>query len=207
MLDTLPIPVSDEEEDETNNVGPSSSVAATSIRVSDEEEDENNNVGPSSSVTATSIRVTSGGKYYVHMQTEREEVSVSPDYGKGPADVDQVGAGGTPWSSQVVRNPKRDLVIAHGKGKGGAKRHRKVVKPVIEGMSNNEIKRLARRAGVQSICGKVYEEVRMMIQNFLDDVLFKTLVHVEHKEAKTVTPHDVVHGFKSLGGSAYGFGI
>ena len=171
MLDTLPIPLSDEEEDETNNVGPSSSVAATSIRVSDEEEDENNNVGPSSSVTATSIRVTSGGKYYVHMQTERGEVSVSPDNGKGPADVDQVGAGGTPWSSQVVRNPKRDLVIGHGKGR------------------------------------KVYEEVRMMIQNFLDDVLFKTLVHVEHKETKTVTPHDVVHGFKSLGGSAYGFGI
>jgi histone H4 len=134
------------------------------------------------------------------MQAHRAEASGSPENGKAPADVDEAGAGGAGGSSKTVAKS------GHGKGKGGAKRHRKMVKPAIEGMSNNEIRRLARRAGVKRIGGGVYESVRKMTQNFLDDVLFKTLIHVEHRQAKTVTPHDVVAGFKCMGGTVYGFG-
>ena len=141
---------------------------------------------------------------YAHMQ----EDLVSPHNDKAPADEVNAGAGGAISSSQVVPQfKKKDLVRGHGMGKVGAKRHRKKFKPTIEGMSNNEIRRLACRAGVKVIDGGVYEEVRMMTQNFLDDVLFKTLVHVEHRTAKTVTPVDVVLGFKNRGGSVYGFGI
>ena len=86
-----------------------------------------------------------------------------------------------------------------------SKRHAKVLKPVIQGISKNEIKRIARRAGVSRIGGGVYEEVRLQTQNFLDEFLFKTLVHVDHRQAMTVTPADVVRGFKSTGGTAYGY--
>jgi histone H4 len=125
----------------------------------------------------------------------------SSDKGKGKANEDQAGAGGA-----VQKTKKKDVVTGHGMGKGGAKRHRKARKPAIEGMSKNEIKRLARRAGVSRIGGKVYEEVRNQAQNFLDELLFKTLLHVDHRGAKTVTAPDLVHGLKSMGGSVYGFG-
>ena len=130
----------------------------------------------------------------------------SSDKGKGKANEGQARAGGAGGSADVVQKTKKDVVTGHGMGKGGSKRHRKARKPAIEGMSKNEIKRLARRAGVARIGGKVYEEVRNQAQNFLDELLFKTLLHVDHRGAKTVTAPDLVHGLKSMGGSVYGFG-
>ena len=192
-----------------NNGGAPASIAAPTLRatspiLASDEDDEANDVGASSSVAPTSSRPTSGGKFYARMQAERVQASSSPENGKAPADEDEAGAGAS--STTVPKPKKKDLVTGHGKGKGGAKRHRKIVRPAIEGMSNNEIRRLARRAGVKRIGGGVYEEVRKMTQNFLDDVLFKTLIHVEHQKKKTVAPHDVVAGFKCMGGTVYGFG-
>ena len=47
-----------------------------------------------------------------------------------------------------------------GLGKGGAKRHRKVLRDNIQGITKPAIRRLARRGGVKRISGLVYEEVR-----------------------------------------------
>ena len=192
-----------------NNGGAPASIAAPTLRapspiLASDEDEEANNAGASSSAASTSSRPTSGGKFYARMQAERVQASSSPENGKAPADEDEAGAGAS--STTVPKPKKKDVVTGHGKGKGGAKRHRKIVRPAIEGMSNNEIRRLARRAGVKRIGGGVYEEVRKMTQNFLDDVLFKTLIHVEHQKKKTVAPHDVVAGFKCMGGTVYGFG-
>ena len=49
-----------------------------------------------------------------------------------------------------------------GLGKGGAKRHRKVLRDNIQGITKPAIRRLARRGGVKRISGLVYEEVRNM---------------------------------------------
>ena len=46
-----------------------------------------------------------------------------------------------------------------GLGKGGAKRHRKVLRDNIQGITKPAIRRLARRGGVKRISGLVYEEV------------------------------------------------
>ena len=46
-----------------------------------------------------------------------------------------------------------------GLGKGGAKRHRKVLRANIQGITKPAIRRLARRGGVKRISGLVYEEV------------------------------------------------
>ena len=51
-----------------------------------------------------------------------------------------------------------------GLGKGGAKRHRKVLRDNIQGITKPAIRRLARRGGVKRISGLVYEEVRNILR-------------------------------------------
>eukprot|EP00889_Picochlorum_renovo_P000646 jgi/Picre1/27676/NNA_000640.t1 len=71
-----------------------------------------------------------------------------------------------------------------GLGKGGAKRHRKVLRDNIQGITKPAIRRLARRGGVKRISGLIYEETR----------------------EKTVTAFDVVYALKRQGRTLYGFG-
>uniref|UniRef100_A0A8C0JMB2 Histone H4 n=1 Tax=Canis lupus dingo TaxID=286419 RepID=A0A8C0JMB2_CANLU len=54
-----------------------------------------------------------------------------------------------------------------GLGKGGAKRHRKVLRDNIQGITKPAIRRLARRGGVKRISGLIYEETRGVLQVFL----------------------------------------
>ena len=45
-----------------------------------------------------------------------------------------------------------------GLGKGGAKRHRKVLRDNIQGITKPAIRRLARRGGVKRISAPIYED-------------------------------------------------
>ena len=47
-----------------------------------------------------------------------------------------------------------------GLGKGGAKRHRIILRDNIQGITKSSIRKLARRGGVKRVNGLVYEEVR-----------------------------------------------
>lgn len=49
-------------------------------------------------------------------------------------------------------------------GKGGAKRHRKVLRDNIQGITKPAIRRLARRGGVKRISGLIYEETRGVLK-------------------------------------------
>jgi histone H4 len=69
-----------------------------------------------------------------------------------------------------------------GLGKGGAKRHRKVLRDNIQGITKPAIRRLARRGGVKRISGLIYVETR------------------------GVTAMDVVYALKRQGRTLYGFG-
>ena len=59
-----------------------------------------------------------------------------------------------------------------GLGKGGAKRHRKVLRDNIQGITKPAIRRLARRGGVKRISGLIYEETRGVLKVFLENVIF-----------------------------------
>nr|XP_045722044.1 uncharacterized protein LOC123837169 [Mirounga angustirostris] len=63
-----------------------------------------------------------------------------------------------------------------GLGKGGAKRHRKVLRDNIQGITKPAIRRLARRGGVKRISGLIYEETRGVLKVFLENIAqdFKT---------------------------------
>jgi len=102
-----------------------------------------------------------------------------------------------------------------GLGKGGAKRHRKVLRDNIQGITKPAIRRLARRGGVKRIFGLIYEETRgvlkvrpafllkFLVQVFLENVIRDAVTYCEHAKRKTVTAMDVVY---ALGRTLYGFG-
>ncbi|RYO75668.1 hypothetical protein DL766_003809 [Monosporascus sp. MC13-8B] len=57
-------------------------------------------------------------------------------------------------------------------GKHGAKRHRKILRDNINGITKPAIRRLARRGGVKRISGNIYEEIRSVLKARLELVLF-----------------------------------
>ena len=92
-----------------------------------------------------------------------------------------------------------------GLGKGGAKRHRKVMRENIQGITKPAIRRLARRGGVKRISGDIYEEIRGVLRHFLENVIRDSVTYTEHARRKTVTAMDVVYALKRQGRTLYGF--
>lgn len=93
-----------------------------------------------------------------------------------------------------------------GLGKSGAKRHRKILRDNIQGITKPSIRRLCRRGGVKRISGLIYEEVRGVIKVFLEQVIRDAVTYTEHAKRKTVTELDIVYALKRQGKILYGFG-
>uniref|UniRef100_A0A8C7IMZ2 Histone H4 n=1 Tax=Oncorhynchus kisutch TaxID=8019 RepID=A0A8C7IMZ2_ONCKI len=89
-----------------------------------------------------------------------------------------------------------------GLGKGGAKRHRKVLRDNIQGITKPAIRRLARRGGVK----RISHETRGVLKVFLENVIRDAVTYTEHAKRKTVTAMDVVYALKRQGRTLYGFG-
>ncbi|KAG0692637.1 Histone H4 [Chionoecetes opilio] len=119
------------------------------------------------------------------------------------------------WGSGDARFSTRsasDTMTGRGKGgkglgKGGAKRHRKVLRDNIQGITKPAIRRLARRGGVKRISGLIYEETRGVLKVFLENVIRDAVTYTEHAKRKTVTAMDVVYALKRQGRTLYGFGV
>ncbi|XP_073080419.1 histone H4 [Manis javanica] len=92
-----------------------------------------------------------------------------------------------------------------GLGKGGAKRHRKVLRDNIQDITKPANRRPARRGGVKRISGLI-EETRRVLKVFLENVIRDTVTYTEHAKRKTVTAVDVVYALKRQGRTLYGFG-
>ena len=86
-----------------------------------------------------------------------------------------------------------------GLGKGGAKRHRKILRDNIQGITKPAIRRLARRGGVKRISAMIYEETRGVLKTFLEGVIRDAVTYTEHAKRKTVTSLDVVYALKRQG--------
>lgn len=93
-----------------------------------------------------------------------------------------------------------------GLGKGGAKRHRKVLRDNIQGITKPAIKRLARRGGVKRISGMIYEETRGVLKDFLEKVIHDAVEYTTYRKKTTVTAMDIVYALKRQGKTLYGFG-
>ena len=88
----------------------------------------------------------------------------------------------------------------------GAKRHRKVLRDNIQGITKPAIRLLARRSGVKRISGLIYEGTRSVLKVFLENVVRDAVTYTEHARRKTVTAMDVAYALKRQGRTLYGFG-
>ncbi|KAJ7797437.1 hypothetical protein B0H13DRAFT_2168608 [Mycena leptocephala] len=89
-----------------------------------------------------------------------------------------------------------------GLGKGGAKRHRKILRDNIQARHPSS----RPRGGVKRISGLIYEETRGVLKIFLENVIRDSVTYTEHAKRKTVTALDVVYALKRSGRTLYGFG-
>ncbi len=77
-----------------------------------------------------------------------------------------------------------------GLGKGGAKRHRKILRDNIQGITKPAIRRLARRGGVKRISAMIYEETRGVLKTFLEGVIRDAVTYTEHAKVSFLAiPH------------------
>ncbi|KAG8168022.1 hypothetical protein KVR01_003711 [Diaporthe batatas] len=90
-------------------------------------------------------------------------------------------------------------------GAKGGKRHRKITKDSIKGITRPDIRRLARRGGVKRISAQIYDDVREALKARLEIILRDCVTYVEYRKAKTVTVYDVIHSLKRIGRPIYGF--
>jgi len=74
----------------------------------------------------------------------------------------------------------------HGLGVGGARRHRRVLRDNIQGITKDAILRIAFKAGVKSLTGLMYEELRSVIKVWLEGVIAKASAYQLYYRKKTV---------------------
>lgn len=84
-----------------------------------------------------------------------------------------------------------------------ALRHRSILRNNIQGISKNDIKRLARRGGVKRINGLIYDEIRCSLRGFLTNVIKDSVTYAEHSRRKTVTTMDIIYALKRSGNTLY----
>ena len=73
-----------------------------------------------------------------------------------------------------------------GLGADGARRHRRVTRENIQGITKDAILRIAYKAGVKSLSGLMYEELRSVIKVWLDGVIAKASSYQSYYRKKTV---------------------
>ena len=95
---------------------------------------------------------------------------------------------------------------AYGKGVNKRPGRGRATRPNIEGITKPAIRRLARRGGVKRISSLVYDETRLVLRSFLENVVRDSVTYTEHAKRKTVTALDVVYALKRQGRTLYGFG-
>merc|ERR1712138_24667 len=60
------------------------------------------------------------------------------------------------------------------------KRHKRMLRDNIQGITKPAIRRLARRGGVKRISGLIYEETRSVLKHFLENVVRDAVTYCEH---------------------------
>ncbi|KAI1142431.1 histone-fold-containing protein [Hypoxylon sp. FL0543] len=90
-------------------------------------------------------------------------------------------------------------------GKGGIKRHRKILRDNVLGITKPDIRRLARRGGVKRISAQIYPEARGALRARLEEILRLCVLYAESRQRQTVTIGDVLHALRRIGRPIYGF--
>ena len=94
-----------------------------------------------------------------------------------------------------------------GKGleNGGAKRHQKVLRDNIQGITKPFICYLERLGGVTHIYSLIYEETHGVLKVFFENVIRDSVAYTDHVCHNNVTAMDVVYALKRQGKTLYDF--
>ncbi|XP_041035005.1 histone H4-like [Carcharodon carcharias] len=95
---------------------------------------------------------------------------------------------------------------AKGLGKGGAKRHRRVLQDNIQGITKPAIHHLAHCGDNKRTSGPIHEETHEVLKAFLENIIQDSVIYMEHAKRKAVIAMDVVYTLKHQGRTLYGFG-
>ena len=63
---------------------------------------------------------------------------------------------------------------------------RKILRDSIQGITNNELRRLAYTAGINRLSQSSYEEIRGYIKSKLEKILYKTVLYLEYERKRTI---------------------
>ncbi|CZT25680.1 related to Histone H4.2 [Ramularia collo-cygni] len=135
-------------------------------------------------------------------QIIRSDVPHQSSSSSTPAPTPRVGGGLGKGKSNPIPRP------SGGKGLGHKtlRRHRKIIRDNILGVTKGDIRRLARRGGVKRISGGIYGDIRTVLRQRLEVLLKDITAVVEVSGRKTVCCSDVVFVLNRLGTPIYGFG-
>ncbi|XP_014562658.1 hypothetical protein COCVIDRAFT_83427 [Bipolaris victoriae FI3] len=92
-----------------------------------------------------------------------------------------------------------------GRPKGPMKRHMKIQRDSIHGITKGDIRRLARRGGVKRISAIVYSDIRQALRERLARILKDICAIIDSSGRQTVVVTDVVFALQRLGNPIYGF--
>lgn len=81
-------------------------------------------------------------------------------------------------------------------GKGGNKRHQKLLRKSIHGITKSDIRRLCRRGGVKRISGLIHKQSQDLIKKILEEYMRTAVTYAEHARRKTVVLQDIIHASK-----------
>lgn len=101
--------------------------------------------------------------------------------------------------------PGGKVVSFKGPLPGTIRRHRRVLRDGMDGITKASIRRLARRGGVKRISGMIYEESRAVLRSFLYRIIGPAVLYSQHAHRKTITARDIVHSLKREGSTLYGY--
>ena len=97
---------------------------------------------------------------------------------------------------------KNTKQIAAPNIKGVRRRHKAIAKN-INGIKNNSIRKLARRAGIRRICRLLYQDVREAMEKYLRHILRDAMILRDQCNRRTVQLSDVTEALKRRGRPLY----
>jgi histone H4 len=86
---------------------------------------------------------------------------------------------------------------------GDTRRHRRVLRNSLRGITQGDLRRLARRGGVKRITATMYWQARGFLMLFLEDVIRRACHYQDHARRRLLTKMDVIYALKSKGITLY----
>jgi histone H4 len=92
-----------------------------------------------------------------------------------------------------------------GIGQGGSRRHRRVLRDNIQGLKKASMQRMAHKAGVFSLSGMCYEELRGITKVTMESLIKNAIMISRHQKRKTVSLEDMLDAIHHTTGKKFAY--